>query len=366
MSELRAAEKLGNFGGRDDVGGGAVGFPIPLPDSDRSRWDGLTTTQRDRARRRLEAILAWRAGAIPFAEAIRGAGLSRTRFYAVAAAFKEAGDLESLGAFAGTGAARPRLDPDAVNALQAVVAAVVARNDGASVNRLVQLMVAASGVTANLPGSSRLRGIVEAEIRRAAATGEAGFALEMDFTAVNLPRGDGRPHVMFVLIDAGTRLVLGHWVGGTTDEDVGYREAALDALARVEREFASLRWTDRMMRIDATVGTDRARAVSFRARLLGNRAHPPVNLAPARYGRYFRRFVGERVGRVAITPARTESGMAVPDNGDMTPWSDEEARAAVALALGGHNAGILAASDGGAGRPVMPDDLANALSILSR
>lgn len=341
-------------------------FPSPLPESDRPRWDGMTVTQRSRARRRLDAIVAWRAGELPLAQAIEAADLSRTRFYAVAAAFKDAGDLESLGAFAGTGAARQRLDPNAVNALQAVVAEVVATNRGASVNQLVRLMVDAAGVKENLPGSTRLRSIVEAEIRRADATGQAGFALKMDFTAINLPREDGRPHIMFTLIDEGTRLVLGASVGAATDEDAGYREAARDAIDRVGGELSSLLWADRMMRVDATVGTDGARAAALRARLMSDRTHPPVNLAPGRYGKYFRKLVGERVGRVAITPLRTETGMAVPDNGDMTPWSDEAARAAVALAVGQHNADILAGLDAGTGRPVMPDELANALAILSR
>lgn len=340
-------------------------FPESLPDSDRRRWDGMTMSQRVRARRRLDAIVAWRAGTITLSEALNASDLSRTRFYAVAAAFKDAADLESLGAFAGVGAARQKLDPETLNALQAVVADVVATNRGASVNQLVRLMVEAAGRPANLPGSTRLRAIVEAEIRRADATGQAGHALKLDFTAINLPRPDGRPHIMFTLIDEGTRLVLGASTAGSPDEEVGYREAARDALDRIGGPLASLRWTDRLMRIDATVGADRDAAAAFRTRLMGNRAHPPVNLAPSRFGKYFRRLVGERVGRVAITPLRTLEGCAVPDNADMTPWSDEAAAATVASAIDRHNAEMLAGLDTSSGRPVMPDDLETALRILS-
>lgn len=351
-----------------DVGydGWSGDFPDSLPESDRQRWNEMTMSQRVRARRRLDAIIAWREGTMPLSEALAVSGLSRTRFYAVAAAFKDAGDLESLGALAGTGAARQKLDPDAVNALQAVVADVVALNRGASINQLVRLMVDAAGRPANLPGSTRLRAIVEAEIRRADATGQAGHALKLDFTAINLPRADGRPHIMFTLIDEGTRLVLGASTAGSPDQEAGYREAARDALDRIRGPLASLRWADRLMRIDATVGADRHAAAAFRTRLMGDRAHPPVNLAPSRFGKYFRRLVGERVGRVAITPLRTLEGPAVPDNGDMTPWSDEAAAATVASAVERHNAEMLAELGTISGRPVMPDDLENALTILSK
>lgn len=345
---------------------GVVGtdFPESLPESDRPRWAGMTMTQRIRARQRLDAIVAWREGRMTLADALAASGLSRTRFYAVAAAFKDTGDLESLGAFAGAGAARQRLDPEAVNALQAVVANVVAMNKGASINQLVRAMVDASGVRENLPGSTRLRAIVEAEIRRAEATGQAGFALKLDFTAINLPRTDGRPHIMFTFIDEGTRLVLGAATGGSLDEWTGYRAAAQDAVSRLAGSLAPLRWTDRLMRIDATVGRDRERAAALRERLMDGRSHPPVNLAPGRFGRYFRKLVGERLGRVAITPLRTEAGLAVPDNRDMTPWTDEAAMAAVEQAVEQHNASILGELDLSSGRRVVPDDLQRALDIL--
>lgn len=345
-------------------GVGDADFPQSLPESDRARWAGMTMSQRNRARQRLDAIVAWREGRMALADALAASGLSRTRFYAVAAAFKDSGDLEALGAFAGAGAARQRLDPEAVNALQAVVANVVAMNKGASINQLVRAMVDAAGVRENLPGSTRLRAIVEAEIRRAEATGQAGFALKLDFTAINLPRADGRPHIMFALIDEGTRLVLGASTGGSLDEWVGYGAAARNAVARLAGPLAPLRWTDRLMRIDATVGTDRERAAELRERLMDGRSHPAVNLAPGRFGKYFRKLVGERVGRVAITPLRTEAGMAVPDNKDMTPWTDEAAAAAVYQAVEQHNASILGDLDLSSGRLALPDDLQRALDIL--
>jgi hypothetical protein len=344
----------------------ASDFPSSLPESDRLQWAGMTASQRGRAADRLAAIESWQSGAIPLEAALQASGLSRTRFYTVAAEFRSAGTLASLGAFAGAGASRQRLDPEAVNALQAVVADVVALNRGASTSQLVRLMVEASGVEERLlPGSTRLRAIVEAEQRRADATGQAGNALKLDVSAINLPRADGRPHLMHVIADDGTRLVLGLAVGATLDEADGYARAARDAQARIEGALAGVRWVDRLLRMEITVGGDQVRAAALRTRLIDGGVKANVQLAPVRYGRYWRKLVGPRIGRVEITPGRTEEGRAVPDNDDMTPWTDEAALAAVTLAVEQHNAAILAELDVSHGRPVMPDDMRLALDVLS-
>lgn len=341
-------------------------FPDLLPESDRKRWEAMTPVQRARASDRLAAIAGWRAGEIALDQALASSGLSRTRFYAVAADFRATGSLKSLGAFAGVGASRKRLDPDAVNALQAVVSDVVAMNNGASVLQMVRLMVEASGVDeSRLPGSTRLREIVDAEIRRVEATGQAGHALKLDVTAINLPRADGRPHIMFTLIDEGTRLVFGACTAGLPEEEAGYRAAATDALSRLSGSLSSLRWADRLVRIEITVGADRDAGPALRACLVHGGVHAHVQLARARYGRYFRKLIGPRIGRVEITPLRTEEGLAVPDNGDMTPWTDEAATVAVQLAVDQHNAAILQALDVKSGRQVMPDDLSRSLEILA-
>jgi hypothetical protein len=87
--------------------------------------------------------------------------------------------------------------------------------------------------------------------------------------------------------------------------------------------------------------------------------------SPKGYGKYFREFVGLRIGRIEITPARTETGTALSDNNDPTPWSDEEARAAVALAVDQYNLEILASLEQVGQRKVPPDDLVKALQILA-
>lgn len=345
-------------------GAGMLEFPTALPESDRQRWDAMTPNQRTKAAERLAAIIGWQAGDVGIDAAVAASGLSRSRFYTVASEWRSAPSLGSLGAFTGAGAARQRLNPDAVNALQAVIADVYAVNKGASISQLVRLMVEASGVDeAILPGIQRLRGIVEAEMRRDAATGEAGHAMKGDVTAINLPREDGRPHLMFVLIDEGTRLVLGAWTQGELDEESGYRGAAIDAEQRIASSLSGLKWADRLTRMEFKVREADA-GMALRRRMSEAGVRAPAQGAPKRYGRYFRDLIGQRIGRVEPTPARTEEGVAMPDNGDMTPWTDEAARAAVGLAIDQHNAEILSSLEQSGGRPVPPEDLVLALRTL--
>lgn len=124
---------------------------------------------------------------------------------------------------------------------------------------------------------------------------------------------------MSTLIDEGTRLNLGAWSGGTADEAEGYAHAARDASARIAGALTDLKWADRLTRIYAQVGGDRAKVAALRARLMDAEVGAGVNLAPACYGRRFRQLVGPRIGRIEITPGRTEAGHASPDNSDMTP-----------------------------------------------
>lgn len=341
-------------------------FPPGLPESDRPRWAGMTADQRNKARQRLAAFQAWTSGEMGIDAAVAASGLSRSRFYRLAADWRSSPSLAALGTFTGGGAARQRLDPEAVNSLQAVVAEVVALNAGASVSQLVRLMVERAGVgEGKLPGTIRLRNIVEDELRRVAATGDAGSAVRFDCTAVNLPQANGRPFVMFACIDTGTRLILG---AAMAEEPLtrGHSAAASDAQQRIAADLSALPWALRMARAEITAGVDEEASVALLQRLRSGGVHANVQLArvPKRFGAYFRKAVGERIGRIAITPGRTQEGVAMPDNGDMTPWSLADASAALATAVDAHNAALLPALPTSHGRP--PDDLRLILELISR
>lgn len=341
------------------------GFPAALPDSDRGRWAEMTASQRAKAAQRLAAFQDWQSGTRDLDEAVAASGLSRSRFYRLAADWRAAPALAALGVFTGSGAARERLDPGAVNALQAVVNDVVILNEGASVSQLVRLMVEQAGVEpAKLPGAIRLRQIVEDERRRIAATGEAGNTIMFDCTAINLPRSDHRPHMLFALVDKGTRLIFGAAIGSAADARAGYARVAADAQERLSRHLADLPWSLRVSQIYFTAGEDLEEAEDLLWDLRDAGVHTAqLKRMPRRYGGYFRQVVGERIGRIAITPSRTEHGPAAPDNGDMTPWSEAEAAAAVAQAVEQHNARMMEHLPESSGRR-MPDDLAKTLRVL--
>lgn len=371
MAKTRNEDSIGVMNCRiEGVAGKDEGglFPTSLPERDRARWSALTKNQRAKATERLAAFQGWLTGKLTIDEAVAISGLSRSRFYRLAAIWRESPSLEALGAQVGSGASRERLDPRAVNALQAVVAEIVALNDGATVSQLVRYMIEAANLPAGcrLPGVVRLRGIVEDEQRRASAREAAGTHVLFDVSAINLPRTGGRPHIMFAIVDKGTRLILGTSVGDVPDVDEGYRLAASNAQAKIASSLAAAPWADRTLEIGITAGQDRDAVAEMRQRLIdsGVSANIQAKRIPKRYGDYFRKVVGPRIGRIEITPARTEAGLALPDNGDMEPWTTMEAAAAVAAAADEHNSGILMQLVQ-QGRDRAPDDLKRALHILA-
>lgn len=342
------------------------GLKAALPDSESSRLAALTPAQRSKAVARYRAFHGWQSRELSFDEAVAASGLSRSRFYRLAADWRAAPSLAALGVSSNAKVPRERLDPVAVGKLQSVVADVVRLNEGASTSQLVRLMVERAGLNqAQLPGTTRLRDIVENEKRRVAATGEAGHTVMFDCTAINLPQQDGRPHILFALVDKGTRLILGAAVGPTADTTRGYAQVALDVWKRTSASLSDLLWAQRNAQIYLTAGLDIAAAEGEVLALMKAGVRTvQLKRSPRRYGSYFREVIGDRIGRVAITPSRTEEGEALPDNGDMTPWSEDEAAAAVSHAVEQHNAVVLADTPLRGGTP-MPDDLNKALRLLA-
>jgi hypothetical protein len=340
-------------------------FPDGLPDTDRARWAVMTAAQRGKARARLTAIQNWMAGELEINEALAMAALSRSRFYRLAADWRASGSLEALGAFTGGGAARPRLDAMVINRLQASVPNVVAMNAGASVSQLARLLVKDAGVPFDqVPGVLRLRSIIETELRRVASSGEAGNSVRFDCTAINLPRENGRPHVMFACIDVGTSLILGAVVGAEPLSS-GYAAAAADAKRWITAHRRLLPWALRLAHVEITSGVDERVSVELIHRIWqgGVRAHVQLARTPKRFGAYFRQAVGQRIGRIAITPRRTETGRAMPDNNDMAPWSHAEAAAALTAAVNAYNENIRSNLPPSHGRP--PDDLTLLVCLMA-
>lgn len=314
-------------------------FPPRLPDADRARWLQMTPDQRENALKRIQAFDGWHATELRLADAVNMSGLSKSRFYRLAADWKSSPCLEALGAFRGSATSGKALDAAAVNALQSVLPEVIRLNADASVSQLVRLAVAKAKVPeAQLPRVSRLRQLVEHELRSQRARGQAGHIVFFDMCAIGIAQSNGRPFILFCCVDRGTGLILGSAVGTDPDAGSGYPLVALDVKKRLGSSLSGLRWTDRMEEVDITSGTDTDDSIALVVRLnavLG--AHVQRAAAPRRFGKYVRSAVGDQLGRFALTPARTESGLAVTNNGNMTPWTLEDAVAAVEVATTAFN-----------------------------
>jgi hypothetical protein len=275
--------------------------------------------------------------------------------------------LASLGSYASARRQRQRYEPETTNALQAVVARVVTNNPGASVARLAQLLAEESRLPANnLPSINTLRLFVERELRRRVETREAGYEVLFDCSAISLPRVDGLTHTMFVILDSGTNLILGHAVGDVGDSVAGYRAAASDAVSRILRlSKGQSIWAGHLERSQLVPGDDREEIAKLAAGLrttVGVSA-PQLLTSVRPYGRYIRKHLGLKLGPIRIIPSRT--GRSV-DSSEVADRGIEaiDAYARLELEVIAHNAAITAELDiNGAAAP--PADLARLLAEMA-
>lgn len=302
-------------------------FLSSLPQSDRDHWASLTPPKRKAAEDRFAIFEAWRKGALSAEVAISRFGKSSSRFYRLAAQWREKPSLEALGVGVRAPRTRQKLDPAIVNALQSKVASVVRLNADASIRRQVELLLEAAGFGNTKPiGAVALRKIVEAERRRVDAVGRIGQQIGFDCTAINVPQPGGRPYILYVVIDIGTGLALGFSVGKTLDIASGYGAAAADALDWIAQQTRSLPWAPTLVQTIIVSGDDDAQSASLidwmKSEGLGG--NPLRATGRRRFGSQFRKAFDDRIGRVQITPARTIEGEALPDNGNMTPWPETD------------------------------------------
>ena len=333
--------------GEEDVLARAFGGNVPP--REQELWERLTPPQRERASRRLAALAAWAGGKgeLSPVAAAKIADVSLSRFYRLAAEWREGPTLAAIGTFATPLARRSKFDPEVINALQSQVAAVVSRNKDSSVNRLIDLLVAAAPLPPGkrLPGSTKLGEIVQTELRRVAAAHDAGNAVVFDLVAVSLTRADGRPHVLFACGDSGTNAILGVALGDVERSVAGYAASAADALRSIDDGAMALPWGRRFRRAELTAGldVDACRDLVDRLGRGASAANFQLSTRSNRFGRYIKSLVGPRMGRLSLTPTRTAEGNAMAP--DSTVWSDAEALAEMRLAAATHNASILASTE---------------------
>lgn len=322
-------------------------FGDPVPAAELRIWAAMTPAKRAQVLQRIAALDRYcgeegKQG-LTAKQAAADAGVKVGRFYQIARIWPKQRSLSSLGTFASVTGPRQRYDAEVVNALQAAVTEVVKGNDGRSVAALVRLLAERSGLPAQmLPKTNTLRLFVEREQRRLRKAKLAGDEVLFDCVVTSLPRAGGEWHSLFVVIDRGTRLIMGYAVGNPQDSVRGYRAAAADALRRI-LAFSPSRaiWSPRLERSQLVPGIDGealARITGSLTTEIGSSA--PQMVGASTYGRYVRKHLGLRLGPIQLVPARTGKKPTQGGNrGDDLVDSDAEAR--LELAVADHNSAIL-------------------------
>ena len=326
-------------------------FGDPVPPTELRIWAAMPPSRRDKVLQRVAALDRYCFGeeGLTAKQAAADAGLKLGRFYQLARVWPDKRSLASVGTFASTTGARNHYDPKVVNALQAAVTAVVRENADrqVSVAALTRLLGERSGLPpADVPKTSTLRVIVERELRRVRQTGLAGSEILFDHvTTMSLPRQGDAWHTVFLIIDRGTRLVLGHAVGDASDSVRGYRSAAMDAFRRIADGFpAAAIWADRLERSQIVPGADRDALAEEMARMaseVGGAA--PQVVKAATDGRYARAYLGSKIGPIQLNPAKAlePGGRSTNRRNDLGGLSEADARARLELAVVDHNAAML-------------------------
>ena len=289
---------------------------------ERSSWEAMSPSLRRRAAVRLALMRRWSGdrGGLTAADAAVIAGVGTKRFYEMAAAWSRSAGLAAVGAYATAPVERSaRIDVRVNGALQAVVSKVVdAVPERASVELLRRSLEAAARLhlarafpdarSLVMPSPNVLRDIVARELHRRSEKGRLGDSVVGDCSATTMLTTDGEPYVLFCLIDRGTRRILGHAFGSLSDSVAAYGRAAGDALAATAVPASRpLAWAERSRQMNLVQGLDADAWHGLEervARLAGAPQFGPI-VNDRRFGSQYRRFVGDRVGRVVFRPSWT-------------------------------------------------------------
>jgi hypothetical protein len=305
-------------------------------------WASMTPGNHRLVIRRIQVLRQWTEsrGDMTAADAADAVGLKIARFYDLASRWSAGKKrIFDVGRFAGSQSERRgRFDAGLLNELQAAVPTVVGNNRSASVSRQVDLLAAAVDLKGRaLPGRNSMREIVERERRRLDTRRQAGTEIGFDVVGSGLLRSKGGQHVIYAVIDRTARLIMGFAIGELEDSVAGYAAAAADALRWMHSAEASgIAWTSLTDRIDVVPGCD----ADWWSALDRKLCPVECGLADGKRsrGRYFRQFVGPRLGRLKLTAATgtNKSVEAAPDEA----VDDDMARLRLRVEIAAHNAAV--------------------------
>lgn len=324
-------------------------LPYPLSTHEKMLWIAMSRDQRDLAMRRMKAIVRWNVGRqlrSP-AEAAAAADLTVSHFYEMAKAWREKPSIATVE----TSAAAPRARSRSYESVLGKHARIVV-NDVPEGGRIVlkalaeALGAAVADELGEAPSFATLRRSVQDELRRRARTIRPGGHLRFDCCAVTMSTLDHASRTLFAVLDVQTQLVLGVGLGDARDARLGYAAAATDALRRLgQGSLKDLAWSSKVENMELVVGKDSAGShddlsnvgvETARARII-----PPIqaSINPKRFGRYLRKAMGDRMGRVLFLSSDTVASATYDSLADLSGRSDDASRFQVEVEI--HNAAIL-------------------------
>lgn len=351
-----------------------LGRPPTTPEE--SAWRAMSPSLRRRAGERILLMQRWigHRDGLTASDAAAMAGVNPKRFYQMAAAWKKDPGLAAVGAYASAPPERrPRIDPRINMLLQANVARVVAEHPGESIESVRRHLEDAArrqfsrfedGAELQLPSMNVTRGIIQRELHRVHEMTLLGESLALDCCATTMRRPDGAPHVLFALVDRGTRRIVGHALGSVESSISAYGRAAAAALAWISGAPATaLPWASATRRLDVVLGADDSAWEDLLRRWRANGGLPELGeiTNERRYGSQYRKYVGDRIGRVVLRPTWTTA--APPMDADAEIFDDRDAAARVALEIAAYNDSE-ALSPAGSHADEPPPSLVAALQFL--
>ncbi len=286
-------------------------FGPELPHSESEMWTAMSFVQRSQTLERLRMLLDLERPdtTLSMDKAATKVGVSLNRWYEIRADWEKCRSIASLGTFA----INPRTRKLSHHQqLEELAVAVFDKDPTGSVRQhalaLGEAYAKATGrPNDELPSHNTLRKFAETERRRRAQGERPGAYVVLDCCACQLPHSDSL-FAAFLIIDRGTRIVLGAGLGDPRDSRVGYMFAGADAQDRLSADpLIGLAWADRLEGSEIVHGLDSedwdAQAGRMQAAGLADQLRPAT--AARRFGVFVRPLIGARMGRVKFLPGQT-------------------------------------------------------------
>ena len=325
----------------------ALGPEISL--EDLTNWAVMPEYRRMTALKRIEVLDRYWAEGNGFAgpQAAAELGITDGRFYQMARIWREKRSLGGLGTYGLVTKQRAGLKPHQKSALLAVVRQVVeaGADRGDSIAAMARELGQASKLAADdVPSKNTLRVFIENERRRLRDNQLAGTVVLFDLSATSLCRSDGLPHVVFLVIDDGTGLILGHAIGLAEESAAGFRAAASVSLSHIATVLHRRNiWSQRMERFSIVPGADASDIYEISSTITAQMSDvSPVVTAQGAQGRYIRHHLGLRLGSVRLLPSRTITSGTLANDTKGLELDTANAFARVGAAVAEYNATLLA------------------------